>query len=569
MQTPLKSNNLNPAQKNASSASSANSNLQSQQINKVKKAKIKLPAFIEKTNEYLKKNFCDETEIIGLDIQPSCIKLCQAKENKGLWQITKLAEQQVLNTSSQDALVKNKKVYVKSLKDLITKNKITNKNVAIAIPASIAIIKTITLPLMSRENLDRATRIPSFWQNLVQLSENISEYLIYYRIIKEISEKKEMEVLFVACKNEDIKIYRSIIEEANLNLVVVDVGCFSINNLSKLKSNNDDKQRAFLKIGKDENYLQVIKDAKPIIYDIFVPENEKTYINEFLQDNAFVQKFSSQLKHIISKHEEQNNKISELEIISAEANIESFLDLLKPKFENLSLKIADLFENIEFPEKNFANNNLANKSGWAISAGLATRKLDIFVSEDSQNVSEAINLLPDSTSLIENLRAKFYSKVLVTFVLLFSFAFLLIFSGVSYLNYHSTKIEITEFNKLNKLYQEKQKQFNEISQKSGTLNKLVKIRDSLNLNQEVLVTAVQEISTNIPEGVWLEEVDFVEAGKIVVLGKSYEEQPVINFSRILDNSSILMGMYISNIKLINLDNGGYVREFSIQGEIKK
>ncbi|MDX1949094.1 MAG: pilus assembly protein PilM [Rickettsiales bacterium] len=566
MQTPLKSSPVNNQRNpNSQASSTANSS-----ASKNKKAKIKLPAFLEKTNEYLKNNFCDETEIIGLDIQPSGIKLCQARENKGVWQIVKLAEQQVLNTSSQDALTKNKKVYVKSLKEIFSKNKINNKNVAIAIPASIAIIKTIQLPLMSRENLDRATRIPSFWQNLVQLSENISEYLIYYRIIKEIPEKKEMEVLFVACKNEDLKIYRSIIEEANLNLVVVDVGCFSINNLSKLKKAEDSQQKVFLKIGKDENYLQVLKDAKPIIFDIFVPENEKIYINEFLQDASFSQRFSSQLKHIISKYEESGEKISEIQVISAEANIENFIELLKPKFENISLKNADLFKNIEFPHKLSSQENLSqNNSGWAISAGLATRKLDIFVDENSQNVSEAINLLPDSSALIENLRAKFYSKIIFTFSVIFSLGFLLIFSGISYINYHSSIREITEFNRLNKIYQEKQKQFNEISQKSGTLNKLVKIKDSINLNQPILINAIQEISSNIPEGVWLEQVDFIEAGKIIILGKSYEEQPVINFSRILDKSEILLGMYISNIKLINLENGGYVREFSIQGEVKK
>ncbi len=564
VQQPLKSfqNQQKPGDKSAGANSAAALAAQA------KKQKIKLPKFVIKTNNYLKENFCTETEVIGVEIQPDCIKICQAKDVKGKWQIVKLASQQVLNTYSQDALSKNKKLYSKALKELFEKNRITNKNIAVSMPTTTAIIKTISLPLMAKENLDRATRIPSFWQNLVQLSENILEYSIFYRIVRENTVQKEMDILFVACKNSDINIYKFIAEEAGLKVVVADIGCFSINNLSKLKSNNDNSQKVFLKIGRDENYLQVINQGRPFIYDIFIPENEKSYLGEYLEHQTFLQKFVSQLKHIISKHEEINHeKITSVSIISSEVNIDKFTEMLTQRVENIKFDHSDIFESIEFPASMEASDNAIPKSGWAICVGLATRKLNIFDDESKKKVSETINLLPNSGDLVENLRSQFYSKIISAGVGIFAVLFLLFYLLVAVSKYNNSIKEINEFNVLNKQYAKKQKEFDKVSAISGGLNKLVKIKESLLLNQRTLLKSIKEISMKIPEGVWLESISIDSVGKISVTGRSYEEYPIISFSKELDKSGVMMGMYIANIKTVNTESGEVIREFVILGEV--
>lgn len=560
VQQPLKSfNNQGKAGDKASGQSGAPA------IPTQKKQKIKIPEFIIRINNYLKENFCTETEVVGVEIQPDSIKICQAKDIKGKWQIIKLASQQVLNTYSQDALAKNKKLYSKALKELFDKNKVANRNIAISMPATTAIIKTISLPLMAKENLDKAGRIPTFWQNLVQLSENISEYSIFYRIVRENPAQKEMDILFVACKNSEINIYKSIAEDAGLKVVVADIGCFSINNLSKLKEDTDDKQKVFLKIGRDENYLQVVNQGRPFIYDIFIPENEKSYLGEYLEHQAFLQRFTSQLKHVISKHEEKNpEKITEISVISSEANIDKFTEILGQRVENIKFNNSDLFDSIEFPADSTSD---GPKSGWAVCVGLATRKLNIFDDESKKKVSETINLLPDSADLIAGLKSRFYSKILSAAAGIFAIIFVLFYFLIALSKYNATIKEIEEFNALNKQYVKQQKIFDGISSVSGGLNKLVKIKDSLLLNQRSSLKAIKEISMKIPEGVWLESVEIDGTGKISVTGQAYEEQPIISFSKTLDKSGVMMGMYIANIKAINLENGGVIKEFLILGEL--
>jgi type IV pilus assembly protein PilN len=383
--------------------------------------------FFQKLNSKLKENFCTEAEVIGVEIQPDTIRVCEATRNKeGLWQITKLASKSVLNTYNYDSLGKNKDLYSKALSELLKKNKISSTNIALSLPASVTIIKTISLPLMTPENLQRATKIKSFWQNLVQLSDNLEDYSIFYRIIKEYPEKKEMDILFVATKYEDLNLFKEIASNAGLRTIVVDVGCFSVNNLSKLKQDKTQKTEVFLKVGRDENYLQILEEGKPSIYDIFIPENEKSYLNEYLDHQTFQQRFSSQLNHIISKYEEKTkHKVDNINIFSTEKNIDNFLNELNNSMPEIAIKKADFFEEIQVSKQiNELEEFKDNKTSWAVSVGLATRQIDIFSDDSTKDISETVNLIPEADIVKADLKSKFYSKIIVWAAAIISLLFI-------------------------------------------------------------------------------------------------------------------------------------------------
>jgi type IV pilus assembly protein PilN len=555
---------VKPEQSPASSANSKSEEVASSEI------KTKKPSFLNKINEFLKKKFCSEQEVVGVEIQPDTIRICQAKQTEDGWKIEKLASASVLNNYQQDSLKKNKKLYSTALKEIFDKNKITNKSVALAIPASTAIIKTISLPLMTRENLERATKISSFWQNLVQISDNLADYSIYYKIVKESPATKEMDVLFIASKKEELKTYIEIAKEAGLEPCVIDVGCFSINNISKLKADNVINSNIFIKVGRDENYLQVLEDGKPYIYDIFVSDNEKNYLHEFLENATFQQRFISQLKHLITKHEDkQKIKIDKIGVISSEPNIDKFITAISHKMDNITISISDFFDKVKLPESILTSEEFQkNKSSYAVAAGLSTRNLDIFADENSKNISELVNLMPDAKATITNLKGKFYSKILTWGASLICALIILVYGLISIGQYHHVYKETIKFNELSQKYSEQQAIFNDINGQSAILNKLVKIKESINTNQQNIIKTYQEIALAIPEGVWLEDISFDEENKILITGRSFEERNIISFSKAFDESQILQNISISTIKSTPLENGSVVREFSITGEIK-
>lgn len=522
-----------------------------------------------RVNSYLKEKYCTEHQVVGIEIHPEAIRVAEAIETENSWKLQKLISEPALNSFNFESLKKNKQVYTDILKKIFAKNKIQNKNVAVAIPASLAIVKNISLPLMTAENLAKATKIPSFWQNLVQISESLNEYSIFYKITKEIPEKKEMDILFVAVKQSDLNVYKDIISSAGLNLVVVDVGCFPIINLSKLASKSKDSEiteQAYLKIGKDENYLEILEDGKPNIYDIFVPENEKAYLGEYLEHQTFQQRFSSQLKHILNKHEEKfQNKISKIDVISSEATIDKFITELNGKIEEIDFEQTNLFDNLDVDEKLFGKNT-ENRSAFAITTGLATRKIEIFSDDEKKSVSDSINLLPNAKNIKRDLKVSFYSKVALGIVVAICSIIVASYSVISASKYQANYNEISKFNNLQRVFEEKQKLYNEISGKSGNLNRLVKFSNTIPANQDNILNSFAEISTHIPEGLWLERIEIDETS-LVILGRSFEEKNIIGFAKAFEDNEIIENVTIKTMKSLALDNGSLIKEFVMVGKI--
>ena len=163
----------------------------------------------------------------------------------------------------------------------IANGKITTKNVAISIPVTSAIIKVVTSPLMTDEELQKAIETDSLWENLVQLTDNLNDYSIFHQIINRNSKNNTMEILFVASKLSDVNSYSSIAKKAGLNPVIMDVRCFTLKNAydnTKDKSITDKVNSAILELGVDENYIMIIHKNIPVITDIFLRPQEKQSI---------------------------------------------------------------------------------------------------------------------------------------------------------------------------------------------------------------------------------------------------------------------------------------------------
>ena len=114
------------------------------------------------------------------------------------------------------------------LKIALQKSKIETTNAAIAIPVTSAIIRVVTAPLMTDEELGKAIDTDSLWENLVQLTDNLNDYSIFHQVINRDKERNTMDILFVASKLSDINGYTSIIKKGGLNAVIIDVKCFAL-----------------------------------------------------------------------------------------------------------------------------------------------------------------------------------------------------------------------------------------------------------------------------------------------------------------------------------------------------
>ncbi|GIS78262.1 MAG: hypothetical protein CM1200mP13_16210 [Candidatus Pelagibacterales bacterium] len=128
----------------------------------------------------------------------------------------------------ESSVLDNADKFGDELATALQKSKITTANAAIAIPVTSAIIRVVTSPLMTDEELNKAIETNSLWENLVQLTDNLSDYSIFHQVINRNQKENTMDILFVASKLSDINSFTSIIKKGGLNPVIIDVKCFAL-----------------------------------------------------------------------------------------------------------------------------------------------------------------------------------------------------------------------------------------------------------------------------------------------------------------------------------------------------
>src|SRR5210317_361391 len=170
-------------------------------------------------------------EIIGLDISRDAIRVAQVSKNKNDdWVLEKYSTRSLDPIKLGEDIVENKDYLAEEIGNAILNAKITAKNVAISIPVTSAIIRVVTSPLMSEEEVNSAIETDSLWENLVQLTENLNDYSIFHQVINRDSKSNTMDILFVASKLADVNAYSNIAKKAGLNPVIMDVRCFTLKN---------------------------------------------------------------------------------------------------------------------------------------------------------------------------------------------------------------------------------------------------------------------------------------------------------------------------------------------------
>ena len=123
-------------------------------------------------------------DVVGLDIATNEIRLAQITSNKSnQWVLEKFYIHKFDTIPEGSTVLENQDKVAEELKIALQKSKITTTNAAIAIPVTSAIIRVVTSPLMTDEELNNAVKTDSLWENLVQLTDNLEDYSIFHQVI--------------------------------------------------------------------------------------------------------------------------------------------------------------------------------------------------------------------------------------------------------------------------------------------------------------------------------------------------------------------------------------------------
>ena len=499
-------------------------------------------------------------EIAGIDISREAVRVAQVSKGKDdKWILDKFSYRLLDPEKVSENILDSKDYLAEEIELAMANGAITTKNIALSIPVTSAIIRVVTSPLMVEDELQKAIETNSLWENLVQLTDNLNDYSIFHQVINRNSKNNTMEILFVASKLSDVNAFSAIVKKAGLNPVIMDVRCFSLKNAydnSKIHSVEGKNNTAILELGLDENYLMIIHNNIPVITDIFLRPQEKQSLLEVVSDqipteaDAVIRRYSMQIKQAIADYEgKYDNKINNVQVVSSLKNIHYLIPAFKKNLLTLGFVIFDPLQEIALPSYNNDKMPSDNKSVLASVLGLAYRKLDVFGYYKFVTAVKNINLLPNRDAIRQGNKLKFLSgfaakglvgSIAAIYLVLIIFSFFQIQSNKkSLLEFASVQ---TEFNKMNK-------EFSALSKQRRTMQQSLNLGKLINSNQTRSYRALAQITRSVPLRVSFNKMTFDGNQSIIIEGKAYSDQDILNFVTNLNKKSLIAQASLTAMKV--------------------
>jgi type IV pilus assembly protein PilM len=169
---------------------------------------------------------------LGLDIGSNSVKLIQLREQRRRGQVGFVLHSFGMKPLPPEAIVDgalmNSTAIVQAIQELIGELKIKQREAAIGVSGHSVIIKKISMPRMSQDELEESIQ----WEAEQYIPFDVKDVNIDTQILGSDAGDAagQMDVLLVAAKKDMINDYTTVVSEAGLSPVVVDVDAFAVQN---------------------------------------------------------------------------------------------------------------------------------------------------------------------------------------------------------------------------------------------------------------------------------------------------------------------------------------------------
>jgi type IV pilus assembly protein PilM len=165
--------------------------------------------------------------LVGVDVGASSIKVVQLKSSRKGTTVHRFGYAPLPPQTIIDGHIMSAGVVTEALLKIFADNKITTKDIAVGVYGQSVIVRKITVPMMTNEELDEQIS----WEAEQHIPFDIKVMSVDYEVLRRRPEAGQMDLLLVAAKKDEINDYASILREAKLRPMVVDINAFTIQNI--------------------------------------------------------------------------------------------------------------------------------------------------------------------------------------------------------------------------------------------------------------------------------------------------------------------------------------------------
>ena len=250
-------------------------------------------------------SFGKSKSIVGLDIGSSCVKAVEcAVKSKGI-ELVKVGVAKLPPEAIVQGAFLNSGAVVSAIQEAIASAGIKSKLVATAVSGHSVIVKKISLPAMSREELDESIR----WEAEQYIPFDINEVNLDFQIVEGSETEGQMDVLLVAAKKDLIDDYTQVITDAGLQPAVIDVAAFAVENAFHANyESSSDEVVALVNIGSQVVNINIVSRGAPAFTrDISTGGN--AYTEEIQKALSVSWEEAERMKIGGSRHEESQDVV--------------------------------------------------------------------------------------------------------------------------------------------------------------------------------------------------------------------------------------------------------------------
>jgi type IV pilus assembly protein PilM len=351
---------------------------------------------------YERNMFFGKKDIIGLDIGSHHIKVVELKESKGSYSLERLGISTLQPELIVDGSILDAARVVDAIRELITNSDIKTRDVTLSVSGhSSVIIKRVTMPQMSEDELEESIKFEA--EQYIPF--DIEDVNLDFQILGPAEEDNMMDVIIVAVKKDKINEYVTVVRDAGLNPVIVDVDAFALENMYELNYEPAEGQNvALVNIGASTININIIKSGVSVFtrdssvggnlhtealqreFTVSYPVAEKLKLGEEVEgiapedvaavlsaaSNDIITEIARSFDYFRDTTNYEN--IDSIIISGGVASTGGFVDALAER-SGVEVSIVEPFRNIEIPDA-FDRDYLKKVEPLAaVAVGLALRKV--------------------------------------------------------------------------------------------------------------------------------------------------------------------------------------------------
>jgi type IV pilus assembly protein PilM len=210
--------------------------------------------------------------VVGLDIGSSSIKSVELKSTKQGYELVSFGLEPLAQDTVVDGAIMDAPLVAGAIGTIFDRQEIKTRSVATAVSGHSVIVKRVSLPVMTDEEL--YDRIQSEASQHIPF--DISDVNLDYQLLD--SAESQMDVLLVAVKKDKILNHTNVLAQAGKTPTVVDIDAFALQNCYEVNYDPDPTQTvALLNVGASVMNINIVRGGAPLFTrDVSVGGNQYT-----------------------------------------------------------------------------------------------------------------------------------------------------------------------------------------------------------------------------------------------------------------------------------------------------